>query len=85
MPPRRLMPTAEQLANLARVFPPTPPRTAEIVVVLDDQVVTVPVRMSEAKLQQLRGLFAGKTDSEIFNELADELLARFGVRVANGK
>jgi hypothetical protein len=62
----RLMPTAEQLANLARLFPPTPRRRAELVIVLDDQIVTVPVQMSEAKLDQLRGLFAGKADSEIF-------------------
>jgi hypothetical protein len=43
--------------------PPMPKREARFVYVVDDRAIEIPIRISEAKLDALRGLFAGKTDS----------------------
>jgi hypothetical protein len=60
----------------------TPPRSATIEIVLNDEAVSLTIQISAAKIDRIRGLFAGKSDSEWVNELADELLSRFGIEVS---
>jgi hypothetical protein len=72
---------ADALKRHAERFPPLPPRTAHLTYVVDDRVVEVTFKVSEAKWLMLRDLFPGKTDSEIVNEMADAVFAQVGKEV----
>ena len=69
---------ADGLARLAKTYPATPPRFAEITIEIVEPI-TVAIKMTPLRLARLRSLFPDRTNTEILNELIDSIFDRFGV------